>query len=212
MRATTLTVALVAAFATLSACKIVKNDAGSAPKTEQATETDHIAQLVADSYDAKLLPLIAEKALPVADLRAAIASDLEAAGKAHGNRGAGEGAAWAFAVKGSGKVISANLQSRARVAELDTNGDGTADLTLALGPVIKGTALRDVAPFYNFNDFHDQIEFAKLARALNDKVSATLVLPEGDITGKTLTFEGVAPFKTAKDPMVVTATKVTVQP
>ena len=147
------------------------------------------------TFDAKLLPHIAKTTLPVADLRAAIAADLAAAGAAHGNRGAGEGAAWTFAVKGEGKVISANLTSRARQAELDTDGDGVADLTLALGPVIKGTALRDVAPFYVFGDFRDQIEFAQLARALNDKVSPLLVLPEGDLTGKSMTFTGVVPIK-----------------
>lgn len=204
-----MTVALAAALLTMSACKIVKTEPVT---TEQAAEGDTIGKLVAETFDAKLMPLIAEKAVPVADLRAAIATDLAAAGAAHGNRGAGEGAAWAFAVKGEGKVISANLESRARKAELDTNGDGVADMTLAMGPVIPGTTLRDVAPFYVFGDFHDQIEFAQLARALNDKLSPLLVLPEGDITGKTLSFTGAVPIKTAKDAWVVTATSIAVLP
>ena len=41
---------------------------------------------------------------------------LEAAGAAHGNEGSGEGAARNFAVKGEGKVVEANLTSRARKA------------------------------------------------------------------------------------------------
>ena len=128
----------------LPSCKIVKNEVNT------ASAADPIAALVEASFDAKLLPHIAKTALPVAELRAAIATDLAAAGAAHGNRGAGEGAAWAFAVKGYGQVITANLTSRARQAELDTDDDGVADLTRALGPAIKGTALRDVAPFYVF--------------------------------------------------------------
>ncbi|MFN5995702.1 MAG: DUF2291 family protein [Paracoccaceae bacterium] len=62
--------------------------------------------------------------------------------------------------------MEANLTSRDWKAMVDVNGDGATDLTLQLGPVIKGTSLRDVAPFYRFGDFRDQIEFAKLARAL----------------------------------------------
>lgn len=212
MRATSMTVALVAAILALPACKIVKTDAGSAQQAAQAAEEDHVTTLVAETFESKLLPLIASKALSVADLRTAIATDLGAAGEAHGNRGAGEGAAWAFAVKGEGRVITANLTSRARQAGLDTNGDGAADLTLALGPVIKGTALRDVAPFYDFGDFRDQIEFAQLARALNDKITALLILPEGDIVGKTISFQGVVPIKAAKDAWVVTASSITVSP
>ena len=109
---------------------------------------------------------------------------LDAAGAAHGNKGSGEGAAWNFAVKGEGKVVEANLTSRARKAMVDVNGDDAADLTLQLGPVIKGTALRDVATFYIFSDFRDQIQFAKLARALNDRTSAALKLPEGEFTAR----------------------------
>ena len=63
-----------------------------------------------------------------------------------------------------------------------------------------------------FTDFRDQIEFAQLARALNDLVSATLILPDGDLTGKTLSFQGVVPLKNAIDAWSVTAASVAVLP
>lgn len=205
---------LMAALA-LPGCKIVK----TADETEtavadagEAGDDARIAALLDKTYEAELLPLIAAKALPVADLRGALAGGLEAAGAAHGNKGSGEGAAWNFAVKGEGKVVEANLTSRARKAMLDTDGDGAADLTLQLGPVIKGTSLRDVAPFYRFGDFRDQIEFAKLARALNDRASAGLQVPEGDLAGKTLSFSGTVDLKTDKDPWLVTAVTLSVAP
>lgn len=122
---------LLAALA-LPGCKIIKTVAegeGRAAVAGEAGDDARIAALLGRTYEADLLPLIATKALPVGDLRAAIAGGLEAAGAAHGNRGSGEGAAWNFAVKGAGKVVEANLTSRARKAMLDTDGDGTADLT-----------------------------------------------------------------------------------
>ena len=142
------------------------------------------------------MPYINDKALTVEALKAALAGGLDAAGAAHGTRGSGEGAAWNFAVRGEGKVIEANLDTRARTAGVDTDGDGKADVTVQLGPVIKGTALRDVAPFYNFDDFRDQIEFAKLARALNDKISGMIDVPDGDIIGRShVSFTGVVALK-----------------
>lgn len=212
MRTQTLA-ALILAALPVTACKIVPTEQAQETEAANATEAGddaRIASLLDETYAQKLLPLIADKALPLPDLRAAVATGLDAAGAAHGNRGAGEGAAWSFAVKGQGIVTAANLQSRARKAELDTDGDGKADVTLQLGPVIKGTSLRDVAPFYDFNDFRDQIEFAKLARAINDRASAALVLPEGDLTGKTLAFSGVVSMKAASDPWLVTV--VTLEP
>ncbi len=213
MRPLPIAAAVFVALSSLSGCKFIKTEtsADTATASERAP-VDAIAQLVGETYAPKLLPLISEKAQSIAGLRAAVSADLDQAGASFGNRGAGQGAAWNFAITGEGVVISANLTSRARKAELDTNGDGAADLTLQLGPVIAGTALRDVAPFYDFGTFRDQIEFAKLARDLNDQASAGLTLPEGDLVGKTLSFEGVMPLKSASDPFVVTTVKVEVRP
>jgi predicted lipoprotein len=205
---------LMAALA-LPGCKIVKNapegEASSVIPQGEAGDDARIAALLDKTYEAELLPLIAQ-ALPVADLRTALAGGLDAAGVAHGNRGSGEGAAWNFAVRGEGRVVEANLTSRARKAMVDLDGDGAADLTLQLGPVIKGTSLRDVAPFYRFGDFRDQIEFAKLARALNDRASAALVVPEGDLVGKTIGFTGTVDLKAAGDAWLVTAVTLSVTP
>lgn len=204
----------LAAALALPGCKIVKTIYGADAAVTEAGEAGddaRIAALLDKSYTSQLLPLI-DKALPVADLRAALAGGLDAAGVAHGNKGSGEGAAWNFAVTGEGVVVEANLSSRARKAMVDTDGDGAADVTLQLGPVIKGTSLRDVAPFYRFGDFRDQIEFAKLARALNDRASAALVVPEGDLTGKIITFAGTVDLKAATDPWLVTAVTLSVAP
>jgi len=201
------------AFGT-SGCKIVKD----VPDDEKAIAADasgddaRTAQRIADTFDAELVPYITDKAIDVAALREALAGGLDAAGAAHGKQGSGAGAAWNFPLKGEGAVVEAKLDSRARTAGLDTDGDGTVDVTLQLGPVVKGTALRDAAPFYNFDDFRDQIEFAKLGRALNDKISEGLVLPEGDITGKTMRFIGVVPLKKADEALVVTPISVEVTP
>ena len=214
MKSVSVMLGLVAALA-LPGCKIVKTaEEGetAAAVAGEAGDDARIAVLLDKTYDAELLPLIAAKAMPVADLRTALAGGLEAAGAAHGTKGSGEGAAWNFAVKGEGKVVEANLTSRARKAMLDTDGDGAADLTLQLGPVIKGSSLRDVAPFYRFGDFRDQIEFAKLARALNDRASAGLQVPEGELVGKTVSFAGTVDLKATTDPWLVTAVTLTVAP
>lgn len=199
----------LAAVFGLSACKIVKTAAqGDAAAAD--TDEGRMAARVAEDWP-KITALI-DAAPDTATLHAEIAKGLDAAGKAFGNRGAGENAAWGFAVQGEGTVISANLDSRARKAELDTDADGKPDLTLQLGPVIKGTALRDMAPFYVFSDFRDQIEYALLARSLNDRASAALALPDGDLTGRRIAFTGALSMKSATDPWLVTAVTIKALP
>lgn len=214
MKCNSVALCLLAALA-LPGCKIVKTVAegeSAAALAGEAGDDARIAALLDQTYEAELLPLIAAKAISPADLRNALAGGIAAAGAAHGNEGSGEGAAWNFAITGEGRVVEANLTSRARTAKVDTDGDGAADLTLQLGPVIKGSSLRDVAPFYRFGDFRDQIEFAKLARALNDRATAGLVVLTGDLVGKTVGFTGTLDVKTASDAWLVTVITLTVAP
>lgn len=214
MKQLVLTAACLAAGLSLSACKIVKTDGTDdrPPAADASGDDARIAALLEETWRSKLVPAINERALPVADLRAAVAGGLDAAGKAHGKQGSGAGAAWNFAVKGAGKVTEAKLDSRARVLAVDTDGDGAGDVTLQLGPVVKGSALRDFSPFYDFSNFRDQIEFAKLGRALNDAASAGLSLPEGDPLGKTVAFTGVLALKSPTEPWLVTPIAIEVAP
>jgi predicted lipoprotein len=198
----------------LAGCKIVKDTPAdqAAVAADASGDTTRIANLLEETFTPKLLPHLASAAVDVPVLRSAVAAGLDAAGAQYGNRGAGAGSAWAFPLRGTGKIVAAKLDSRARTLDLDTTGDGAADLTVQLGPVFKGTSLRDVAPFFVFTDFRDQIEYAKLARELNDKVGSLLVLPEGDPTGKTLRFLGALSLKTANDPWLVTPVEIEVLP
>lgn len=204
---------LIATGLALAGCKIVPD----APEGEAAIPADASGDVarntarVEETFSAELLPYVAKTAKPIATLRAAISEGLDTAGEAHGNRGAGAGSAWNFAVTGEGVAVDAKLDSRARKVMLDTDGDTKADVTLQLGPVISGTALRDVAPFYNFDDFRDQIEFAGLGRALNDAISETLVVPEDEILGKTVVFTGVVPLRSASEAWKVTPTELEVR-
>ncbi|SFR04981.1 DUF2291 family protein [Poseidonocella sedimentorum] len=192
--------------AALSGCQIVfedENAPAEIPAGPDGDDARNTARLE-ESFEAELLPLVAQRALDLEGLRTALSAGLDSAGEAHANRGAGQGAAWNFALRDEGRVVANRLDSSARTADVDVDGDGESDLRLQLGPVIRGTALRDAAPFYNFDDFRDQIEFAKLARAINDRIKPALVAVEDVPVGATVRFTGVVPLKAADGDLVVT--------
>lgn len=190
----------------LGACKIVPNpEPGSAGAATQTDET-RMAARAGEVYASQIVPYVTRKAIDLSTLSQSLKGGLDAAGKAHGIRPQAEGSAWNFLVRGQGTVVEANRKSRAATMALDTTGDGQADVTLQLGPVITGTALRDAADFIVFTDYRDQIEFAKLARALNDRAHQGVELPEGDLTGRTFRFEGATTLRGASDPVLVVPT------
>ncbi|MBX2886341.1 MAG: DUF2291 domain-containing protein [Granulosicoccus sp.] len=200
---------VLTAAISVSACKIVydKDKKSVIPPGPEGDVARNDARL-ASTFDDQLLPLISEKALSVQELNQIIASELDAAGQQHGNRGSGLGAAWNFALNDSGKIVEAKLDTSARKLGVDTDGDGTTDITVQLGPVIRGTALRDFAPFYNFDEFRDQIEFAKLSRAINERIKKSLSVPEGELVGRSLSFKGVIAIKKQSDKFLLTPVSI----
>jgi predicted lipoprotein len=194
------------ALLSLSGCKLVKTGSaeGQAPAAGEAGDEARITALLAETYDGKLVPMLRDKAVDLTALKADIARSLDEAGKTSGVKAGGAGGSWNFPVKGKGRIIEENRQSKAGTATVDIDGDGQADATLQLGTVVKGTALRDVAPgIYDFSKFRDQIEFAKLCRALNDKAVSALPAA-GSLQGKTVTFVGATSLRsTTEKPLIV---------
>ncbi|MDV7144850.1 DUF2291 domain-containing protein [Tropicimonas sp. TH_r6] len=189
----------------LTGCKIVKNPTAEEAALSEANMTDaeRMAALVAREYTPRVVPHMETGAKDIGAVLDAIGQDLDTAGESLGIPKASEGSPWNFIAKGEGKVVASNRDSRAAKLEVDVTEDGAADLSIQLGPVIKGTALRDSANFYVFTEFRDQIEFAKLARALNDTAGAAISLPDGDLVGETVSFTGAFSLAKASDPVLL---------
>ncbi len=180
----------------LAGCKLVKNEPEGAAdgKAAGGAQQPSKFEVMADEiWQAKVLPYLEEEATELSLLKTAIAEDPAAAGDSYGYRAGSEGTPWSFAARFSGQVVDAKTDTRAATARVDIDGDGTADATVQLGPVIRGTALRDVLPFISFSDFSDQIEFANLSRALHAKAYDEVLagFPREDLAGKQVTVLGV---------------------
>ena len=76
---------------------------------------------------------------------------------------------------------------------------------LQIGPVIFGTALRDSLPFISFGDFVNQIDYAEVSRALNDKATSGFASEDREgAEGKTVSFAGAATAPSGSTPLTVT--------
>jgi len=203
---------LLLSLLVLNAFTIVKNPDPSAAKSANLTDAERMQIFVEENWEDKFTPFFADEVHPFSEVSAALDKDLEQAGSLFGLRPEGEANPWNFVVSGNGKIVLANTESRAATADVDVDGDGAADFTLQLGPVIKGTTLRDAATFLKFSDFRDQIEYAKLARALNTKVHDRLSdsLPLDALEGKDISFLGALTVRSAGGDLLVTPIKVQV--
>jgi predicted lipoprotein len=185
--------------------------------TESAGSTvpgqpDFSAPAYVDSiWQSKVLPTVDENATDLNTLLSALKSDRAGASQKYGHR---EGQRpYNFLVKGEAKVLSVDTASRAGTIKIDlAPGDGSPDATVQIGPVIRGTSLRDALPFIQFNLFTNQLQYADVSNALNDRLAkdATGSLDVAALQGKMIDFEGAFTLEEAANlsDILVTPVKI----
>ena len=188
-------------------------DASSAPGAA-TQEQNAAAKFVEPIWSSKVLPTIEAKAEDIAKVLPEVRADPEAAGQKYGRREATN--PYNYMVKGTGKVLEVNTKSQAGTVILEIPGL-SEKVTLQIGPVVRGTAVRDATGHVSFNQFTNQLEYADVSKEMNSRAIKAAVgsvdpalFPVPD---KTITFFGAFTFDPrSKGPVLVTPTKILATP
>jgi predicted lipoprotein len=78
-------------------------------------------------------------------------------------------------VKAAGTLLAVDRRSRVGLLRLGVAGRAGREVTVQIGPVVRGTALRDAAGFIRFNDFANQFDHAAVSNALHERVLREVV-------------------------------------
>jgi len=165
------------------------------------------AQFV-DGFWEKVAPLFEEKAQDIAKVLPEIRADPESSGAKYGRREATN--PYNYMVKGTGKVIEVNTKSAAGTAEIEIPGL-SEKVALQIGPVVRGTALRDATGLVSFNQFSNQLDYADVSKELNSRAlkTALAAAPAASLPGKSVTFYGAFTFDPhSKSPVLITPVKI----
>ncbi|MGP8243429.1 MAG: DUF2291 domain-containing protein [Bryobacteraceae bacterium] len=155
--------------------------------------------LVDRLWDSRIVPAVLHSAVDVRVLLDAAAANPD---RARAQFGVGPDHAYLL-LKGRGRVLAVDTVSPSRPASLDVPPfDGRADVTLQLGPVIFGDALRDATGIIRFSDFVNQLQFADAGNALNQR-AARAIRTAGDaasLRGKLVEFAGACAWDPGSAP------------
>ena len=147
------------------------------------------AKYVDDRWQTKVLPAAA-KGEPLANLIEAIKTNASDAGKKYGHRESGP---YNYATLVEGTVAKVDTESRAGTLVLKAKDvpEGV-EVRIAIGPVLRGTAVRDGSGVIPFSDFVNQIEYADVAEALNQRVLDEILKPIDvkSLQGKSVKVQG----------------------
>ena len=170
------------------------NEAGDTVAVEKLTYPE---QYTLDNWDNKIVPAIQERAVALPQFVADVTADLNQAGETYGNR-ANETSAWSFCVKGEAKALdieNADKPNKTLLALDLPPYDGTPDCKLFFGKVFSSNiknAIRDGVGFLHLDDFANQVEFADLTNAFNNRVKADVLsqYAAADMVGKKESLDG----------------------
>jgi predicted lipoprotein len=175
--------------------------AGSQPTESSA------AKFVDGIWD-KLGPVFDEKAQDIAKILPEIRADPSAAGEKYGRREATN--PYNYMVKGTGKVAEISTESAAGTAMVEIPGL-SEKVAVQIGPVVRGTALRDATGLVSFNQFANQLDYADVSKEMNSRALKTAfsTAPAASLAGKTVTFYGAFTFDPhSKSPVLITPVKI----
>ncbi len=200
----------------LAACKIEKTPVSDPSQTATSVFINDSSfnpdAMVEADWDKKILPILREKAGPYPEVAAAIAKSPDEAGGRYGYREQQPGAVWTYAARFDGLITAANTESRA--ATITVKSDGAPDATLQIGPVVRGTAIRDMLAYMPFGAFKNQVDYAQFGKALNTKANATALskLPRTDLVGHRVTALAVFQAAAGGAPALVTPVEIALGP
>jgi len=167
------------------------------------------AAFVDSIWGAKLVPAIVGSAVDVRTLLAAMSASIEDAEQKYGRNVNGDG--WYFNVKGEGTVLAVDTSSRNGLIELGVLPHARRpDVSIQIGPVFRGSALRDSTGLITFSSFVNQLQFADVAGDLNNKANQTVLssLDAKTLVDKRVKFAGSFESGTVTQPLIANVVPV----
>jgi predicted lipoprotein len=199
---------LLACLLAITSCKIVKiepaataNGGGAgngSPGTGRSVISSgekavDASEYLAEHLETMILPEIEDRKTSLAALLEAADAGWDRAGALYGEKKGEIGAFFNFIAHDTVLVREVNTESRNGFMIVVIDGNPTEyTIRISIGPVLRGTAIRDSIKFIDFNHFVNQMDFAELANALNrygnENVTSSVDLDS--LVGKTVEFTG----------------------
>ena len=112
-----------------------------------------------------------------------------------------------YVVKGTGTVEKVDTESRAGYILVKLDGyDGNEVIKIQVGPVYKGSSIRDSLDFIKYGDYKNQEEWAAVSRSINERIDANVVQPAdpSSLEGKKITFTGAFTVSSENTDVLIT--------
>lgn len=158
-------------------------------------------------WEESALPEMNENAVDLKELLEGSNGDLATMADEYGKYSMGDSGELSYVVKGTGTVGEVNTQSQAGYMTVKLDGyNGTEPVKIQIGPVYKGSAIRDSLSFIKFGDYKNQEQWAAVSQSINEVVAKDVVEPAkpDSLQGKTISFVGAFTVSAGSSDVLIT--------
>ncbi|MDQ0204989.1 DUF2291 family protein [Pectinatus haikarae] len=168
---------------------------------------------VAGIWESQAIPQLEKKAVDLPQFLAEANGNLKSLAGKYGRYSMGDKGELSYVVKGQGRITEVNQVKKAGTMTLQLDGyTGPIKIYLQIGSVYKGSAVRDSLDFIKYEDYKNQVDWAKVSQSIHDIVNKDVVGKQDlkTIQGKTVKFVGC--FSADKpDEILITPVELSVQ-
>lgn len=199
-------------LSTMTGCvKIVK--AGEEDKLTAGTESTNASINIDEVWQSKAIPELEGKAVDIVQFLTEAKGNISSLGDKYGKHDQGQDSTLNFTVKGTCTVESVSTESRAGYMQVKLDGyNGNEVIKLQVGPVFKGTAVRDSLDIIKFEDYKNQVDYAAVSTNINNMITSTIFkeLDVASLKGKQIEFVGCFALDKA-DELLITPVEIKVK-
>lgn len=173
--------------------KIVK----AGEETQLTQDNSNKAVDISAKWDSDIFPELKGKAVDIVTLLTEAKGDVSSVGSKYAKKSQGTDGKLNFTVKGTGTVETVNTESRAGYIQVKLSGyTGQEAIKLQVGPVFKGTSVRDSSNIIKLDDYKNQVDYAAVSTNINNIISKTTLkdLDPASLKGKQIDFIGCFTF------------------
>lgn len=206
---------LIISMIGITGCKpwtIVKN--GEQKSSEEnkvyfANSDFDVNSYVKDIWDNQLFSYYEQKQKDISVVITEITKDVNEAGESYGFGGSAQGSTWSFVVSGKGKIIEVNQESRVGIMTVDLEPfDQIADVMIQIGPIIKGSSIRDTIDTIKLDNFENQVQYASISKAFNERILSDVTATiDATMVGKEVQFLGAFQYNSPEE-IIITPVKI----
>lgn len=148
---------------------------------------------VAKIWDSAALPELKGKAVDLAAFLKEAKGDLKSLADKYGKYSMGNSGDLTYTVKSTATVKEVNTEKKAGYLEVTVGGySGPAKIEVQIGPVFKGSSVRDALKIIKFEEYKNQVDYAAVSQSINSVIKKS-VIDKVDLTtlkGKQIEFTG----------------------